>query len=71
MSDLDVEPDVDVPRIKKGFWRKVREASLIAGGAILVTCLVIGIIGVFVYLDWCAYHQRFPQAEFWTWFFNK
>ena len=67
MSDLDVEPDVDVPRIKKGFWRNVREASL----TILVTCLVIGVISIFVYLDWCAYHQRFPQAEFWTWLFSK
>jgi hypothetical protein len=40
---------------------------------LVYTAIIVGfggLIGVIVYLHWCSYFQRFPNASWWTFFFQ-
>jgi len=42
----------------------IRRVLLIGAGL-----LTIGAIGILFYFGWIAYFQRFPNADWWTFFF--
>jgi hypothetical protein len=42
--------------------------------ALVIIVAIVGVIGIvpaIVYVHWCAYFQRFPNASWWTFFFQR
>jgi hypothetical protein len=38
---------------------------------LLIFLFIAAVVAVFAYMDYAAYKQRFPDAEPWTYFFQK
>lgn len=51
----------------KKIFEAIEEGFII----ILACAFLLAILGGGMYLHWIAYHYRFPNAPFWTMFFNR
>ena len=52
-------------KIRK-IWRQIKTFMVVVG----IIVLIAAFMGGCTYVRWSCYHQRFPNASFWTMFFK-